>query len=311
MTLDRPVSERYIRRHMKSLRSAWARFSAGAVVVGLLAGSVAGTAKGEFKPPPVPPIHVHLPKAQETAVFNVVVEGKATDELESQLAGKILAGCDFNEQGWVNENTTYRRGRGLKLQFDRYGKEALVHRVGRETDATLGVQLATTRWARGGSQITPTVEPPCQPEPQHLDYHYSKNPDCGQTVHGHGVALFTYIDDRFGLSVIEKPKRQPDSFGTCGLDPSTGLTLEFQKAWPTPPKLDTEYLPLSSVFGHRPVIKIDLGTIHNLPITRRFSGGSGPGLEGSLVETPNNEVTIRLIRVGHGKGKGKRGGKHH
>jgi hypothetical protein len=295
---------------MRRPRSVPVRVAAAMVLAALPLCAWAAGAAGSFIPTPVPPIHVHLPKPQDTAIFDVIVEGKTTDKLESELSGKAGT-CLYLERGTVTETTTYRRGRGLALEFDRYGRTALVHRPGRETDATLAVQLATKRTATGGSELTPAFPnnvPPCNAEPQYQHYEYAHNPDCGETVRGHGAAVFSYDEGLLGLAVVEKPKRSRDEFGNCGLDPGTGLTIDFTEAWPTPPSLEDGNLPISRIFGHRHAIKVRLP--HSDAVRPGAPGGTRQvgeaSLHGTLTEQADNEATVRLIR----KRSGGKGGKH-
>ncbi len=62
-----------------------------------------------------------------------------------------------------------------------------MHRVNRETDSSLAVQLGTERTATGGDKFSGLPNLPCTAEGTDL----SKNPDCGQSFGGRGEATFT------------------------------------------------------------------------------------------------------------------------
>jgi hypothetical protein len=89
------------------------------------AGSAASAPPGIPGLPPIPGLH--LPKPDQKAVFDVVVEGKATDIIHSQLSG-ISSTCAVTEDGDVKETDTYLRGKDVKLEFARYGKTIVVKR---------------------------------------------------------------------------------------------------------------------------------------------------------------------------------------
>ncbi len=59
--------------------------------------------------PPVPPIHIHLPKPHQIAFFKVIVEGKATDDLKSQISGETGT-CLYTEDGDVEQTSVFIRG---------------------------------------------------------------------------------------------------------------------------------------------------------------------------------------------------------
>jgi hypothetical protein len=223
----------------------------------------AASAGGDPVFPPLPPIHVHLPKAHEIAFFKVILEGKATDDLQSQLSGET-GPCLYEEDGDVSQASVYERGKGATFEFDRYGKEALLRRVGRETDASLAVQVSTTRTASGGSHATPSHPPlPCSVPPRSLS----------------------------------SPTKN-----TCGEDPQTGLSLDFEHAWPTVPSFQTSALPISRVFGKAHAFKVEMrvSDVNSLPQQSPSRHVGSGQLGGTVVETPTNKATVRFIRLKHG-----------
>jgi hypothetical protein len=277
-------------RHRLSLASAATVVALGAFALGAVG------AGGDPTFPPVPPIHIHLPKPHESAFFRVIVEGKATDDLKSQISGETGT-CLYEEDGDVSQTSVYERGRGAIFQFDRYGREALLHRTGRETDASLAVQVSTTRAASGGSHGSPAHPPaPCEVPPRNL-----ATPDCGKAFPEGGSAAFTYEGGRLGLEISPKATPSPKK-NTCGEDPQTGLTLYFEHAWPTVPPFTTSALPISRVFGKAHAFKVEMRVSDsNSPPqqspTRTVSAGN---LKGTVTETPTNKATVRFIRLKHG-----------
>ena len=123
------------------------------------------TGSGSASPAPpgipgLPPIPVvHLPKPDQKAVFDVVVEGKATDINHSQLSG-VSSTCLVKEDGHVDETDTYLRGKDVKLEFARFGKTLVVkrNRGGQLGDTSLAVQVTVHRTATGGTSYSPAFD---------------------------------------------------------------------------------------------------------------------------------------------------------
>jgi hypothetical protein len=265
-----------------------------AVTAVLLAGSAAADSTPNF--PPLPPINIHLPPPKEKAVFDVVIEGEATDELESQLSGESGT-CLFTENATVNENLTYQRGRGVTVEFDRYGNEAIVHRSGRETDASLSAKLTQKKTATGGSNASPSHPPlPCDVPPVDL----SQNADCKKPFHDDGKFLLAYEDGGLlltvghsnGLSAVFDENK-------CGEDPQTGITASSHRAWPTQPPLERSPLPIKKIFGKKHVLVVQLRSSDVGKPTHEKRETTGGALKGFQIETAFNKATVRLIRQGH------------
>jgi len=265
-----------------------------AVTAMFTAASATGDVPGV---PGIPPINVHLPAPQEKAIFDVVVEGEATDKLESQLSGESVT-CLFTEDATVDETLTYQRGRGVKVEFDRYGSEALVHRKGRKTDASLAVKLTQTRKATGGSQASPARPPlPCSVPPVDL----AQNGDCGKAFHDDGKMLLSYeggglkltVGRSNGLSEVFEENK-------CGEDPQTGISNDSAMAWPAMPPLERAHLGIGEIFGHKHVIVLKLRSSDvGKPKTERRE--VGPPYKGTQTESAFNKATVRLIRKGSGQ----------
>ncbi len=240
--------------------------------------------------------HVTLPKPDQSAVFKVMVEGEITDSLESHISGHVGT-CQVIGDGHVDDTTTYRRGKGVALQFDRYGKKVMIHRVGRTTDASLAVQVRMTRTATGGTTYSPTGSAPCEIAP----YHLADNPDCGKVMRSSGNMLLSYKGGRIGLTV--SPSTQGGGgFGQdeCGEDPSTGVHDLFALSWPTPPELEPSrrHLSIGAIFGRGHAFRFLLRNSDVGQAAKRKSDYTPPGsdLNTKIEESSRNVATVRLIR---------------
>lgn len=271
-------------------------------VVGALLALVSGAfvAHAATVPPfpPLPPIHIHLPKAQQTADFELVIEGKATSEVISRLEGKDSV-CLYNEAGTLKDLTTYRRGRGVVVQFDRYGSELLIHRAGRETDASVAISADTVRNADGESHAVPYTNLACSVPTIDL----SKTPDCGTHFTAPGDVILEY--EQSSLRMVQGRASALNGGATniedkCGHDPQTGVASNLLKAFPSSPKLEPGRLTLHQIFGHAHVLVVKLLSSDrhiSAEEKRKVTAGTFKGTE---TERAFNEATVRLIRKKHG-----------
>lgn len=256
---------------------------------------IAGSAAGDPTFPPVPPIEVHLPHPQEKAIFDVIVEGEATDTLESQLSGEA-AFCLYTENATVKQNLTYQRGKGVTVEFDRYGKEALVHRSGRETDASLSAKLAQVKTATGGSQASPSRPPlPCSVPPVDL----SQNGDCKKPFRDDGKFILAYEEGGLELTVGQSNGIGSFEKNKCGVDPQTGITASSLFTWPALPPLERKPLPINKIFGKKHVLVVRMRSSDVGKEKREKREVTAGGLKGFQVESAFNKATVRLIRHGH------------
>ena len=248
--------------------------------------------------PPLPPIHIHLPKAQQTADFELVIEGKATSEVISRLEGKDSV-CLYNEAGTLKDLTTYRRGRGVTVQFDRYGSELLIHRAGRETDASVAISDDTVRDASGETTAVPYTSEPCSVPPIDL----SKTPDCGTHFTAPGDVILEY--EQSSLRMIQGHDSTLNGGSTniddqCGHDPQTGVSSNLLKAFPASPKLEPGRLTLHQIFGRAHVLVLKLlSSDRHIPAEEKRQITTGT-FKGTETEKAFNEATVRLIRKKHG-----------
>jgi hypothetical protein len=270
----------------------------GLVIVGLaaLVALLLLPATGGTAAPSIPGLpHVHLPKPDAKAVFDVIVEGKARDINHSQLSG-TSGTCLVQEDGHVTENDTYLRGKDVKIDFLRYGHTIVMKRdrSGQLGDTSLAVKVTIHRTATGGSSFSPANPPvPCTAPGVEL----SKNPDCGKNIPWPGAATVLGWDGRLSLEVSPNTQRKNfNSVDRCGEDPQTGITDALQWAWPQPVKLSTGSLSSKEIFGHARSFKVFL---HNSDIApaqsnRHVSYGS---LSGTVTDTGSSSATVRFIRV--------------
>jgi len=284
------VSDRLKQRRVRARAIALAAALGALLASGL--GSSAASASTIPTFPPVPEIHVHLPKPSERATFNVVVEGKATAKLRSQLSGET-GPCLYTEDGTVQDVTTYLRGKGAKMEFDRFGKEVLIHRSGRETDSTLAVVVSTVRTAEGHSSAVPSRPGlPCTVPAVDL----SKTQDCGTPKPESTKMNLTFEPPALRLNITPGSALTGGFEDKCGEDGQTGLQNDFEFAWPTPPKLEFGHLTFKEVFSKRKalVVKLLSSDVHKQKTSHREEKLGT--IKGTLDEEAFNEATVRLVR---------------
>ena len=280
----------------RSIRSQRLAIAAAALALAAAAAAPSGAEVPIPSFPPIPPIHIHLPKPNQTAVFDVIVEGKATSEVISRLELKDST-CLYKEEGTVKDKTTYLRGRGVRIEFDRYGKELLVHRTGRETDSTLAATITTIREASGESHASPYTTAPCSIPTEDL----SKTPDCKVPVHPSGALALAYEHESLHLTPTNSTQLG-GNFVTdeCGQDKQTGRANEFNLAWPNQPKLEPARLTSRQIFGRGKTIILKLlSSDRHIPV-EEVRNITSPPPGGTNTERAFNEATVRLIRVKHG-----------
>ncbi len=291
-----------VRRRSPVIWSVALSVAIGTVLAASIAGGppATGTAAALPNIPNVPtdvpaPPHVQLPKPDQSAVFNLVVEGRATDELVSRLEGNSSV-CLVNEDGDVKETALYRRGKGSPVQFDRYGNKVIMHRVGREFDSSFAAQVTTSRTASGGSHFIPTLPIVECPKPYELE----TNKDCKKKFQSSANLLLSYTGRRLGLAISEKSAKAKPAKNECGSDPQTGISSAFELAWPLSPKLEPSAagaLNPKAIFGHRKSFAILLRSSDVGKKQERARMPSYGQLHGSETEAAFNEATVRLIRL--------------
>jgi hypothetical protein len=275
------------------------------VTVGLVATAAAtallavptGTAAPHSPIPGIPGLpHIpSLPKPDQTAVFDVIVEGQATDHNTSELSGQDAA-CLVTENGTVDEKDTYLRGKDVKLEFDRYGKQIIVkrNRGGQLGDTSLAVKVTVHRTAEGSISYVPTVPVVSCPPPSD----FSKNADCGTSKPVPGAAMVLgWKGGRFSLDVSRKTQTLKP-VNRCGEDKQTGITNQLFYAWPRPATLSAvQVVPAKQIFDRR--IRSFAVTMLSSPgdrlVGHTVQWNSSP-LRGTVKDTAGNHATVRLIR---------------
>lgn len=256
------------------------------VAAGLLVAD--GAAAAPTLPPGFPPIGA-IP-GSKSARFKVVVEGTTT-AVKEEDASELIP-CAISIHARVEETTTYRRGKGVVMVFDRLGKgpraPVIVHRVGRRLDATLALVVTTVRTAEGtASEQNPPEGGVCGSHTEDL----SQGPDCGKPVKDTVNVGMLY---RGSLLSIEPVGFNPLLVIDCpGSDLRPGLdSLVF--GWPEQPKVPKFIVPPGVIFGTTKVIarSVESGLVKDGPT----SGAIG-GLTFTTSDFGKNHLTIRLIRV--------------
>jgi hypothetical protein len=257
-----------------------------------------GTAATHAPIPSIPglPNIPSLPKPDQTAVFDVIVEGKQTDHNTSELSGTDAA-CLVKENGTVDETDTYLRGKDVKLEFDRYGHTIVVkrNRGGELGDTSLAVTVTVHREAEGSISYVSTVPTVSCPPTSDIN----TSPDCGKDkkVGGSPAMVLGWQNGRVSLEVSNRTAQlaPPDK---CGEDPQTGISNQVFYAWPHPATLHAvQSFPASEVFNRR---------IHSIAITMLSARGNrlpphtvpwnAFGLKGTVTDTADNHATVRFIR---------------
>ena len=271
-------------------------FVGALVALVLLAVSGSGVAA----PPGIPGLPtipgVHLPKPDQKAVFDVIVEGKASDVNHSQLSGTSST-CLVTEDGHVNETDTFLRGKDVKLEFARYGKTIVVkrNRGGQLGDTSLAVKVTVHRTATGGTSYAPAFPNlPCAEPSTDL----SKNKDCGKDISVSRQAMVLgWKGGRVSLKVstgtVLNGLGSPDA---CGEDSQTGITDQVRWAWPSIDQLQGAALPEKWLFDrHRRTVVLHLRS-SDVGLTHSARKVTTAQLKGTVTDDAQSSATVRLIR---------------
>jgi hypothetical protein len=243
--------------------------------------------------------HIHLPKPDQKAVFDVIVEGKQKDHNTSQLSDPKAA-CAVQEDGTVDETDTYLRGRDVKIEFDRYGHTIIMKRDrgGQLGDTSLAVTVTVERTAEGTITFTPNF--PMVTCPQTTDI--GKNADCGvpKKVGGSPAMVLGWNNGEISLDPSNRTAKM-DPPNKCGEVPETGVSNQVFYAWPHPAKLFAiESFPARKVFNrHLKVIVIKMQSARGMGpkgIPPHTVAWNSFGLTGTVTDVPDNTATVRFIR---------------
>ena len=261
---------------------------AASVAAGLL---FAGRAVAPPAVPPGPalPDFSQIPGAR-VAHFKVIVEGTATAAKDEDWAAETPCTVSINAR--IEETTTYRRGKGVVMEFVqiRKGGPVIVQRKGRSYDASLALTTTTIRTSSGTATRT---DPPngagvCAPLTEDL----SQGPDCGKPQVDTAKAGLVYTG---GLLSI-----QPRAIGAlveidCPKSEVRGGIPSLYYAWPTPPPLRPFRVAVSTIFAKTPKVIVET---RRTPILKKGPQTVTIGsLHGTVSEFGSNTLTLRMIRV--------------
>jgi hypothetical protein len=273
-----------------SRRRSLIALSALAVLVVVGTAGAASSAAVPTPPgfPPIGPI-----PGSKTAKFKVVVEGEATAVKEEDWSS--LTPCVVSIHARIEETTTYRRGRGVLMEFVTLGPgrraPIILQRVGRRFDASLALVVTTTRTAEGSaSRQNPPEGGVCDPRTEDL----SQGPDCGKPDVSTRNSRLLY-DSARGLLSLQLRGLAPVLELECPHTEIRGGIPSLKFGWPSAPKLPQFNLPRRVIFGKAKVIvrSESVGPVKKGPETAAIGA-----LTGTLSDFGNNKATIRLIRVG-------------
>jgi hypothetical protein len=241
--------------------------------------AAAGTAAGQT--PPVP--------GTESERFRVVVEGSAQATRQLDLGGSNGI-CDAQIGIEVNETSTWRRGRGVVMQFTKLGPgpraPVILTRVG-SARPVLTVVVSVTRRSSGSATRTASGPPEaCPPLTEDL----SVGPDCGIPETSRAIVSVLYAGGRLrvrqvGLgSVIDL---------RCPVSQVLGGTPELRWGWPTAAPLRAEPVARGLIFGARRafVVRAVSGRLRD---SEPFVAGP---LSGRVTDFGSSAVTVRFIRL--------------
>ena len=286
------------KRHRPRTQRTPAMVGAVILALGVLAALVGAPARsGAETPipsfPPIPPIHIHLPKPQEKATFDVVVEGGARATRTTDITGPT-GGCITTVQGTITDKSTYLRGKGVHLEADRYGKEVLIHRVGRETDTSMALVVSQLRTAEGKGYAESANLPnvPCT-----LTTEPFEQTECGEPQDYRAAASLEYDAGIMKLKIGNKTYHAINQCGGTGHYGSA--PSDFEQAFPTAPPLMGDRLSVGQIFGHAHVLKLKFVSGY-AGIEPETSKSAPPPFSGGSKERASNEATVRLIRIKNG-----------
>jgi hypothetical protein len=259
-------------------------------VLTVLATSAALGAQGGAAAPAVPNIQIPSIPGSETARFKVIVEGTATAAKDEDWGASVPCVVDINVH--IDETTTYRRGKGVVMEFVRLGKGSrapiLVQRKGRHGDSTLALSLTSTRTASGhASRTNPPEGGVCAPRTEDM----SQGPECGvPQVDKVNVGM---LYNR-SLLKLELNGLGPLVEIDCPVSEVRGGIPSLAFGWPAVPPLPQMILPRGVLFGKKKVIVMhsDSGP-RSKPVQTAVIGT----LTGTVSDFGRNQATIRLIRV--------------
>ncbi len=229
-----------------------------------------------------------VPGAQ-TERFRLVVEGEVRAVSDLDL-GATTAVCTAQVNAHMVERATWRRGRGVVVQFTRLGAgrsaPVLMTRVG-SARPQFTVVVTSTRTSSGSATRTP-VGPPeaCPPLTEDL----SKGPECDAPKVTRAAVSILYAGgtlriQQTGLGALVEIE--------CPVSEVAGGALDVRYAWPGPPPVRAASLPRPLIFGKRRAFVVRTDSPRRRD-TRTIALGP---LSGSATDFGHNRVTVRFIRL--------------
>jgi len=222
----------------------------------------------------------------QTERFRLVIEGSSSATSDLDL-GATAGACGTSVNVHLTEHTTFLRGRGVVVEFVRFGTgrraPVLIRRPGQQT-AAFTVVGTVTRTSSGTAQ---RVGPPeCVPVAEDL----STGPECGTQEHLRSNMTLGF--ERFALRLRTSGIGAVSDI-RCPASQVFGGTPSLRYEWPTPAQLLLEPLPTAQIFGRRRVVLVRMASRRE-----RTGGPFASGLlTGNVRDTGFTRATIRFIRL--------------
>lgn len=228
---------------------------------------------------------------QQTARFKVVVEGTARATKDEVVTSSDPTMCSVEITSRLEEQTEYRRGKGVLMEFVRLtpGAPVLIQRPGRVGDSSLAVQVTSTRTSRGTARRYGSVPEACPPVTEDL----AASPECGKPdVTTANVGLIY----QGGLLKLRTPRLGLATTSECGATTVKGGVEHLLFSWleGTPRQPAPAGLSPAAIFGTRRVLVLNMPSVPAVkgPLTNTLGH-----VTSTVTETGRNRATVRLIRV--------------
>ncbi len=243
-----------------------------------VAGVLAATGVAAAQAPPVP--------GAQTERFRLVLEGEGRAVRDLDL-GATTGNCSFTVNAHLTEEATWRRGRGVTLEFLRLGtgrRAVIFMRRPGSPAPVFTVNVASTR--RSSGSASRTGPPECIPVTEDL----AQGPECGIPARTNANISLTYTG---GLLRVRTSGLGTISDIRCPESTIYGGTPDLKYAWPSPLPIRPELLPPSLIFGTKRAFVIRMAALRKRTSEPLVSGT----LSGNVTDVGENRVTIRFIRL--------------
>lgn len=189
-----------------------ARLAAITVVASL---GLAVTARGVSAPPTIP--NVPTAKPGDTARFKLTVRGHQFSKSKFFKTPEA-DGCSNHIEGTLNETWDFARGKGVTIEFVKYGKRVYMKRAGRQLGDTAFATKGTVRRMVTGFHIIRTG-PDCVSFPL-------ADPSCGQEVKAPLDLRVDFSGGKISLKHSGPAAAVPNPAEKCGLIPLGGTSVD-------------------------------------------------------------------------------------